>query len=544
MHRSLPLVLALVAGLFGTACPPTRRCTPQSCATGCCSANDTCEAGDTTMACGAAGARCDTCISTQACTDRRCVMVTGTGGGAGGGMAGGMGGGGASNELTGTYQVVFGWDGDGGRASSIDFSRATVGVWYRDGGSPDFIRGSGTAAGTFSVSPVPPGEVTLQLGDRYIVTSDRRVNFDFAAGGRIDARAATQESLVRFTLTGLTPLDDSHSVGIFFTQGESAAFNLETVARPATAVGATSLESDLDWRAVSTGVDVGLPDSSKGDRGWAFQQQVLVTDAGSTTTLLRAGELPAFTLTNGGTVDVAAALTAPATATWTIAVDRPAFEAIRAQVGRETGAGQWSFEVNTSPATEARNSSHGAFTLASAVVIEPATPPAMLTYPTPFPASWARTADINYLVRQTRTPPNGMPVNLSGGVRTVMPLAMAMSGTIALPIGPVRGAQINSRNFVEDQTGIGLTPTLSWMAPTTGTVTTYRLSVLRLNTNGELAQIQRIYTKNPGVTVPPGMLTMGQPYVFQIEAMRWTEGPVYFGLPFSFSIVVSGLFTP
>jgi hypothetical protein len=32
--------------------------------------------------------------------------------------------------------------------------------------------------------------------------------------------------------------------------------------------------------------------------------------------------------------------------------------------------------------------------------------------------------------------------------------------------------------------------------------------------------------------------------VFQIEAMRWTEGPVYFGLPFSVSIVVSGLFTP
>jgi hypothetical protein len=459
-------------------------------------------------------------------------------------MGGGSAGGASSDTITGTYQAVFGWDGDGGRAPSIDTTRATIGVWFRDAGSPDFVRGTITAAGTFSVSNVPAGEVTLQLGDRYIVTTERRVNFDFAAGGRIDATQATLESQARFTIDGLSPLDDTHALGIFFTQGESTAFNLETVAVPPTANGATTFASDLDWRAVSRGVQVGLPDATKGDLGWAFQNQSIVTDAGVTSTIIRAAALPPFTLTNGGVSDIAATFTAPPTSTWTIAIDRGAYEALRGSVGRETGAAQWSFEVGTSPAAEARNSIHSAFTLGSAVVNEPAPPPASLVYATPFPSSWARTAEVTYFVRQTRTPAGGMPVTFVGGVRNLMPLSMATSGTIGLPISPVRGAQIASRNFTEDQTGIGLTPTLAWMAPATGTVTTYRVSVFRLALNGEVAQLTRIYTKNPGVTLPPGMLTAGQPYVMQIEAMRWVEGPVYFGLPFAFSIVVSGLLTP
>ncbi|MDX2013748.1 MAG: hypothetical protein SFW67_26370 [Myxococcaceae bacterium] len=549
MIRTLACLLAVSALLLTTGCPTTPTCTPQSCASGCCSASGVCESGDTAMACGTAGARCDTSISSQVCSAGRCMAVSGVGGGAaggtGGGSAGGAGGGATSDTITGTYQAVFGWDGDGGRTSSIDFSRATVGVWYRDGGSPDFIRGAGTAQGTFSVANLPPGEVTLQLGDRYIVTSDRSVAFNFAVGGRIDAQQATQASLARFTFDGLEPLNDTHSIGIFFTQGDSAAFNLETVARPPTMNGATQFASDLDWLAVSQGVDVGLPDSSKGDLGWAFQNQSIVTDAGVTTMVVRAGAIAPFTLTNGGIADVAAtALTAPPTATWAIAVDRAAFEAVRASVGRDVGAGQWSFEVGTSPAAEARNNIHSAFTLGSVVVNEPAAPPSSLAFATPFPATWARTAEVSYFVRQPRTPPNGMPIQFAGGVVSVMPLAMAMGGTIALPISPVRGAQIASRNFTEDQTGIGLTPSLSWMAPTTGTVTSYRVSIFRMGTNGQNAQLQRIYTKNPGVTLPPGLLTMGQSYVMQIEAMRWTEGPVYFGLPFSYSIVVSGVLTP
>jgi hypothetical protein len=38
-------------------------------------------------------------------------------------------------------------------------------------------------------------------------------------------------------------------------------------------------------------------------------------------------------------------------------------------------------------------------------------------------------------------------------------------------ISAVRGPQIAARNFIEDQTGVGTTPTLAWTAPTTGTVT-------------------------------------------------------------------------
>lgn len=544
--RQLAFGLSFLLGVLGSvACPPTKKCTPTNC-TGCCSVNDTCEAGTSPSACGRGGLLCDACVGAQLCTAGSCEGA-GTGGGTatgGGSATGGGGAGGASgSEFTGTYQERWGWDADGGRTASIArFSRATVGVWYRDGGMPAFIRGFGNDDGTFVVREVPSGEITLQLDRRFFVTTQRRLNFDTFVGGRLDAPRATAETIWRLTLRGLEPLSDDDTVGMVFTQNTGAVTNLENVARPVTPTGATSLESDLDWAPVSSALGYGLPDSTKGDLGYALQLRSTTTDAGFVSTVLRAAAIPPFSVVNGGSADVTTTLTAPPTEAVSVTLDRAAFTALRGSFGRSTSEGGFGFRVGASPAPAPHRFVSTTTTLLSVFASE-TLPLPTAPLPNPFPASWGRTASLNYNVPQPRSMTDGgTPTEFFGGVSMLEPTAF--SGTVTPRITAVRGAQVEGRNFIEDQAGIGLTPSFSWMAPSTGTVSTYRLNIHRLDGTADSAELWRIYTPNPGVTVPPGVLVSGNAYVFEIDAMSFGEGGVTFTLPYAASTVVSGVMRP
>lgn len=537
--------ISFVLGVVGAvSCSPSKKCTPASCS-GCCSANDTCETGGATTACGSAGALCDRCVGAQLCVAGKCEGGTNTGGGSGGGTAGGMGGGSSTGtELTGTYQEMWGWDADGGRTATIkNFSRARVGVWYRDGGSPDFIRGIGNDDGTFVVRDVPAGEVTLQLDKRFFVTTARQLAFDSFIGGRKDAVQATSESTLRLTMRGLQPISTTSSTGFFFTQLGGTANNLENVARPVTPAGATSIESDLDWAQLSTALGYGLPDSSKGDKGYAYQNATVTTDAGSFSSLVRAGEFNMVTLVNGGTADAIVDLTATQTAPYSLNVDRAAFTALRGSFGRSAGVAEWQVQVGTSPsAPPFRFSGQGVVTLASAALKE--TEPVTLPVPSPFPGSWGREVFMTFVVPQLRQPTDaGTPTEFFGGV-SLGDAAERLTGTIAPRLGPVRGAQIANRNFVEDQSGVTTTPSLSWMAPSTGVANSYRVSISRIDDSGQVQDLWRVYTPSLAVTIPPGVLVMGNVYVLELEALSFGEGSISFTLPFARSVVVSGVIRP
>lgn len=537
--------ISFVLGVVGAAaCSTSKKCTPASCS-GCCSANDTCEMGNTSSACGTGGALCDRCVGAPLCVSGKCEGGTNMGGGSGGGSAGGAGGGSTTgSELTGTYQELWGWDADGGRSATIkNFSRSRVGVWYRDGGAPDFLRGFGNDDGTFVVRDVPAGEVTLQLDKRFFVTSTRRLAFDSFIGGRRDAVQATSESTLRLTMRGLQPISATSSTGMFFTQLGGTANNLENVAVPVTPVGATSIESDLDWAGLSSVLGYGLPDSSKGDKGYAYQSATITTDAGSVSNLVRAGEFNMVTLANGGTADAIVDLTPTQMTPFSIMVDRAAFTALRGDFGRSVTAAEWQVQVGTSPsAAPFRFSGQGTVTLASAAVKE--NEPVTLPVPSPFPSSWGREVFMTFVVPQPRQASDGgTPTQFFGGL-SYGDAAERVTGTIAPRLGPVRGAQIASRNFIEDQSGVTTTPSLSWMAPSTGTANTYRVSISRIDDSGEVQDLWRVYTPNLAVTIPPGVLALGSVYVFELEALSFGEGGISFTLPFGRSSVVSGIIRP
>jgi hypothetical protein len=244
--RVIAFTISFLLGVLGaTSCGPTKKCTAATCS-GCCSANDTCEGGTQVSACGSSGALCDKCVGTQTCSLGKCEGGVPSGGGSatgGGGAGGGSAGGASGNDFVGTYQAIWGWDGDGGRTAQINnFRTAKVGVWYRDGGAPDFVRGAGSDDGTFVVRDVPPGEVTLQLDKRFFVTTSREVHFDTVVGGRKDAVKATAESALQLTITGLATTSASRETALFFTQGTGTIGNVENTVRPVVGIGATSIE--------------------------------------------------------------------------------------------------------------------------------------------------------------------------------------------------------------------------------------------------------------------------------------------------------------
>ncbi|MFZ5442181.1 MAG: hypothetical protein ACOZQL_19390 [Myxococcota bacterium] len=92
--------LGALLGFFvaiGASCGPAK-CTPQSCAFGCCDSSGTCQAGSSDAQCGGQGRACAACVLGQTCQLGQCVLVGGGGAGNGstGGGSGATGGGGGS----------------------------------------------------------------------------------------------------------------------------------------------------------------------------------------------------------------------------------------------------------------------------------------------------------------------------------------------------------------------------------------------------------------------------------------------------------------
>ncbi|MDP3500596.1 MAG: hypothetical protein Q8S33_09700 [Myxococcales bacterium] len=537
--------VAFVVGVVSTqSCTPAKKCTPTNCQ-GCCTANDTCSSGNSVDECGGSGLLCDRCVGAQLCTAGDCVGSTATGGGTGGsgGGTGGSGGGAGENEFLGTAQFLHAWDADGGRSGS---ELANVGVWYLDGGTPDYIRGFGNADGTFVVREVPPGEVTLRLNRNYFVTTQRRLDFDSFLGSRRDgAESATSETTLRLTIRNLEPYAPGrNSMLLFFTQNSGGFSNIEAFGVPMTAAGATSIESDINWAGVTSALGYGLPNASFGDRGFALQVRSSSADGGGESTIIRSGEFPPVTLVNGGSADAVTDLVVAQRQLIPVNFDAAAFRALRGSFGRDIAVATLGAQLIASPApAPLRFVSQGAVTLTTRFAPE-SSPPTSLDVPTgAVPASWGRVVVSYFSVEQPRTiVDGGTPARYAGGL-TAYEVGEQVPSTFSPRLTAVRGPQIATRNFIEDQTGVGTTPTLAWTAPTTGTVTTYRVRIARVLANGTAPENFAIYTTNPAVTLPPGILVTGSAYVFALDSISFGQ-PGWFTLPALFSTVLSGVIRP
>jgi hypothetical protein len=128
--------------------------------------------------------------------------------------------------------------------------------------------------------------------------------------------------------------------------------------------------------------------------------------------------------------------------------------------------------------------------------------------------------------------------------------------TSTSPLKPLAGVvstpSVNGENFFENQSGVGITPTLSWSPPTVGAANNYRVWIYQLSNNaGNTGYnvIAAFYTQSTSLVVPPGVLSAGQAYVFEISSeyipgVNFAKTPFMNGSTNAFAQVASGVLQP
>lgn len=257
-------------------------------------------------------------------------------------------------------------------------------------------------------------------------------------------------------------------------------------------------------------------------------------------------------MADGQPSEIFGAMSVPPSTTVTYDYRAAAYATAAAQLTPGTSP---TFDATLYETANPANTTQDAFALVSAwSATAPTAPPVSVTYNRPFDASWSTSAYYGFSHRVSRAlPGSGTPYTYASGMFSMVPLATFTSTPIEPALGPVVDARINGMDFVTDQNGATLTPTLSWSAPTLGTAARYevRIDRLALDTSGatRIATSYAINTGATSITIPPGLLVNGQTYVFGVSTVRggtvgsnqWL-GPLQ--LPYHYASIFSGLVRP
>ena len=591
------LVTGLTCGLFIAlipACGPVK-CAPSNC-TGCCDSTGKCQAGTAQDACGQPGNSCQACFIGQVCNAGLC-SATATGGGSGGGSggggggtgggaidgggAGGSGGGGVlgggggftgggvggggsvgggvgggtpgPNDVTGHGTRLF-LLADGGTVGSLpNLSTSTIGAWVTLDGGLVYRTGAGATNGTFVIPNVPQGPYLMRLNSSYFATSSRDLNVDYAVAGRADATPATIDPTnLTFAVTGLNAWGANDYLALTsFNAGEGDLVGFERYGTLAPTAGVTSYSGTLNFFLYSNAFQSVMIDSTRGDTAYLVQQSYYLDGGIGIGTAVRALEITTLSMADGQARTAGGNLVAPLQTSVTYDYRGADYQAAASQLNPGTGSAPY-FSANLYQTANPRQTTVDAFVgTASWYAYEPSQPPTTVNYGLPFPSNWATVAYYAYGVPLQRTLPTATGLGFSSKFTSLTNLQSFITAPIQPVLGPPVTARINNADLLVDQTGVSLTPAVTWGAPTLGTAQRYRLAVDRLTITTGATRIAATTTIDTGATsftFPPGVLVAGQTYVITITAYS-TGGvldPALFNwsLPYHAASVVSGLIRP
>lgn len=558
-----------------SACKPVSKCSATSC-NGCCSELGQCLAGNMSNACGRAGTTCKACGATEMCiaTTGACAASTGTGGGSsgsgggtsgtGGGTSGtgggtsGTGGGGVGggtvnpNDVEGTCTQTYSFDSDGGtRPCQFGANTPSAIIIGEDGGLTTIVSAVRPDS-SFTLANVPMGPYFLKLGTTWFKTSQRRVSLDYESLGRVDGSMAATGTTLTVATTGMQPWNDlTHFMSLYSSNSGVAmeAFSLYTTNAP------LGGESAFDWRIpydqYSTQLLTPMLDSTKGDA-------VLITQMESSSSgeyrTVGAGSGSAVAMVSGQANTTTVALMSPPASTTPLDVSVSSFSQYTSDFTTGT-APTLNLEFTTGPKPLHERASDGlAFVWGSYPQAgATATPPNPLSYPNPFPASWGTTVMIQYGGTVSRLFTGATePRRYFSGITTTVPI-QALASPIAATISPPKDVQLNGMPFANAQPAVTRTPTISWGAPTLGTVSRYLLRVEQLQlssgrTTSRVAGTFYLLPTDTSFTLPTNVLLTGQSYVLTLSAYKLSTNIERdlsdFRFPISSASVVSGIVKP
>jgi hypothetical protein len=435
----------------------------------------------------------------------------------------------------------------------VDLSAVKVAAYVPNGaGGYSVISGSGTSAGTFTIPNVPTGYYLLQVGTSFLVTNSTVVDEDFAYGYRSNGVPANSRTELTFDLANLESWQSNDVFEMVCPNNGAYTEFYETV-------GATAFTGTFPYAPFIT---EDLSNASQGDRYAILQLSTQDLKGYPFVGLSRSFFPPKFTQAQGSNTPVNGQLTTVPQAhefeaningadlTAQVLAANPKATLVGTDVYLDPYPGSLAKWAGTStPDLVAYSLSW--FSVVPNITTN--TDFGKVFYGNPFPPTWPLIAGYAWFGQTGYVAPgatNGtFLLNFVDGSSTTLP-------TSASPMKPMVGGvttpTIGGQNFFTDQTGVGLTPSLKWAAPGIGKATFYVVTIYQLsNDGGNTAQtaLATIRTQGTSLTIPPGLMSAGNGYVFTVTAwyipsLNFVKTPFMSGPVNAFTDVISGLMQP
>ena len=167
-----------------------------------------------------------------------------------------------------------------------------------------------------------------------------------------------------------------------------------------------------------------------------------------------------------------------------------------------------------------------------------------VTYGQFLPPLWQELRYVAYMADVT-APGAGNPY-WSGALISFVPVSA--STPIAPQLSPPRSPQIAERDAFTAQSGVGVTPMISWSPPALGTATSYLVRIDPVDA-GDFQDVAISVYAGTSVQIPSGFLQPGRQYVATITAVSapWDKldrPPLRTGAPLHMADCGSAIFTP
>jgi hypothetical protein len=432
----------------------------------------------------------------------------------------------------------------------VDLSHYEVGVWTQ-GPAPRYFAGSGSMDGAFMVPNVPPGPFLLVLNQEGFFTdcvaSDGSVR-DFDLGNEFFREGTplgpivAAKTVIALTLSNLAPWGAGDSIRLITNLGATRTFTGNYF----------QLNATTGTLSVSYDNQPGFDGPGRGDEVLILQQGNTVLPTGVTVWTARtAATTKALHTVDGQTVMATENLQA-LPADGVVAFDVRRSQYLPFAPGGPTATDEPSIKIEVARSLPGVNAV-GSFVTSTIDVPNGATDvQTEARESNPFPATWIRFARATVSYPIAMFVPGGMRPLVSGATMRVSDRADVLLAAPIVPrLGPPRAPQIAGRPADVPQTGVGLTPTLSWSAPSLGKPTLYQVSVSRIDVEVDQISTQAqisIATDQTSVTLPPAVLRPGIWYRFLVTAIAADDvhvtTPKRVSVPRVDASLYSGRFTP
>lgn len=381
--------------------------------------------------------------------------------------------------------------------------------------------GSIKADGMIEIPGVPDGGYYLKVEPQggvpaFYFTTERVLELGQTFGGRPDVTEITSSTDILFTVSGLSPWQNGDSLELYSLGAGAIAFlSFEELV-----AGTTSIDS-LAFDAYDL-FPPNLIEGSKGDV--AYLTQLVTRDLGGApySSIGKVFKPASFSLADGQSTMLSGSFEEVPQESLSLDWKRSAFTALAGAVHPSAALRSSAFYAYAEAGGPTRVTSTVSPSVISLFAAGDVTADLAgdISYGNPFPSSWAVITAADATFGFTVMVPDAEgPRALTGTVSCSAAASPGASLAFAPAMHPVKDINVNGMSTAAAVVGAGLTPEVSWTAPSAGAPPSYRVSVRKINLTGiSSSLVASVYTSGTSVVIPKGVMEKDAYYYFRVSA--------------------------